>query len=319
MKKAVVLLAVVAMLALSVAPAMADWTWDDEGADHKWNTGENWYYVKAGGSDPGTEGDDGPPGSDASWDDVLLYEGDFVEIYANATCGDELYLYDNSTIDIYSGQLHPCGGAKIIVGYDNEDNWAEITQHGGTVADWSDHRISKLSLGHKGSKDAAHGRYTISGGSLYVWDDVWVGNPSGENSTPDDNFVGEFIVVGSGPEEIEVTDFFVDSSTATPSTLEFQFDGDDDPIQEIHVRDDVRLGGILKITDLGNTPEGTYTIIDYDGELIKETGFTVDIPNGWSIDYGTGSNSSVTVTVPEPATLVLLGLGGCLVLLRRKK
>ncbi|MHC4259911.1 MAG: PEP-CTERM sorting domain-containing protein [Planctomycetota bacterium] len=39
-------------------------------------------------------------------------------------------------------------------------------------------------------------------------------------------------------------------------------------------------------------------------------------PPGWSVDYGSGTNDRITA-VPEPSTLLLLGLGGLMV--RRKR
>jgi len=59
----------------------------------------------------------------------------------------------------------------------------------------------------------------------------------------------------------------------------------------------------------GSLAPGTYTIGSYGGTLSGQ--FTaLDIPTGDTINYGTGSNSSITLsTVPEPSTVVLLSAG----------
>jgi len=62
----------------------------------------------------------------------------------------------------------------------------------------------------------------------------------------------------------------------------------------------------------GSTPSGIYTIATYSGTLTG-TFDTVNLPSGYSLDYGSGSNSSITLTnVPEPASwsVLMSGLAG---------
>ncbi len=119
---------------------------------------------------------------------------------------------------------------------------------------------------------------------------------------------------------------FNPSYTGPPlrSKLEFQFDGDADPIQQIDVAGNLTLGGILKITDdTGPTPNGEYILIEYGGTLTQSPNLDEQLPAGWIVNYGVDTNldgkNEVTVTVPEPATLALLGLGGIGVLIRRRR
>ena len=312
MKKAVVLLAVAAVVVFPVAGAFAK-SWDGGGTDNYWNTAENW--------DP-----DGVP---TSSDSVSFSTDDVAELHGSAESSG-FRMYRNSTLDVYtgaayqqygSGEAHLCGGSGLPTG-----PWSVITQHGGTM-NFSWH----LRLGYHSISGTntiqSRGRYIISGGTLTVSRAITVGVAYG--SYPDDTCLGEFIVVGGDADRISASGLVVDDSTYDSddnpgysgpplrSKLEFQFDGDDDPIQQIDISGNVTLGGILKIT--GSAPAGTYTILTYGGDLTLSDNFDAQLPAGWSIDYGTGSNSAITVTVPEPATLVLLGLGGCLVLLRRKK
>ena len=59
----------------------------------------------------------------------------------------------------------------------------------------------------------------------------------------------------------------------------------------------------------GSLAPGTYTIATYGGTLNGTFG-TLNIPAGDTINYGTRSNSSITLSaVPEPSTFVLLGVG----------
>jgi autotransporter-associated beta strand protein len=69
-----------------------------------------------------------------------------------------------------------------------------------------------------------------------------------------------------------------------------------------------------------NLAKSPYTIATYGGSLTGTFGGGNNLPLGtkWTVDYGTGSNSAIKV-VPEPATLVLLGLGGIGLILSRKR
>jgi autotransporter-associated beta strand protein len=71
----------------------------------------------------------------------------------------------------------------------------------------------------------------------------------------------------------------------------------------------------------GSTPSGIYAIATYTGTL---TGIfdTVNLPSGYSLDYGSGANSSITLTnVPEPASwsVVMSGLAGVVGLRRFRR
>lgn len=63
----------------------------------------------------------------------------------------------------------------------------------------------------------------------------------------------------------------------------------------------------------GSLAPGTYIIASYGGALSGKF-TTLNIPTGDTINYGTGNDSSITLSaVPEPSTLVLLGIATCLV------
>ncbi len=73
----------------------------------------------------------------------------------------------------------------------------------------------------------------------------------------------------------------------------------------------------LAINSLDGTSSGIYTIATYSG---TESGTFANIPSNVVVNYGTGSNSAITITVtPEPASMAILGLGVFGLLNRRRR
>jgi fibronectin-binding autotransporter adhesin len=78
-------------------------------------------------------------------------------------------------------------------------------------------------------------------------------------------------------------------------------------------------GTALNINVIDSASGSTYTIATYDGTLTGTFAEVNSLPPGYSIDYGTGNDSAITLVVPEPTTLSVLGGVSTLLVLRRRK
>lgn len=85
---------------------------------------------------------------------------------------------------------------------------------------------------------------------------------------------------------------------------------------QISVGGNFTLDGVLNVTSLTGFGEGTYTLFDYSGTLTNNGMTLNNLPGGfnYALDFSTANQVNLIVTVPEPATMVLLLMGGCLML-----
>jgi autotransporter-associated beta strand protein len=80
-------------------------------------------------------------------------------------------------------------------------------------------------------------------------------------------------------------------------------------ITSLSIAGNLILNGDPTLNVSGSLAPGTYTIASYGGTL-SGGDFTLNIPAGDTINYGTGSDSAITLSVtPEPSTLALLAAG----------
>ena len=80
-------------------------------------------------------------------------------------------------------------------------------------------------------------------------------------------------------------------------------------ITSMSIIGNLNLNGDPTLDFTGYLAPGTYTIASYGGTLSGQFA-TLNIPAGDTINYGTGSDSSIALSVvPEPSTLALLVAG----------
>lgn len=91
--------------------------------------------------------------------------------------------------------------------------------------------------------------------------------------------------------------------------------------------DQLRVGGNLDLQStldrltISGTADGvtSYVIATYGGALNGTFASITNMPANYTIDYGTGFNSQITLAVPEPGSMALLGLCAAAVLMRRRR
>jgi hypothetical protein len=81
---------------------------------------------------------------------------------------------------------------------------------------------------------------------------------------------------------------------------------------------DLGTGSTLNVNVLDSTSGLPYTIATYSGTLAG-TFASLNLPAGYSVDYGTGSNSEITLIVPEPGSVAMLCVVGIGLMHRRRR
>ncbi len=312
-------------------------------ATNSWNAATGYWNVNQspGGLAPGTALPDATIWSSmvvpADTEQVKITGGKTCDLDGNAgtfntnkvtvgTSGTMAYL------NVKSGGLLT-SVVEIQVG-DASGKTGTVTQTGGTITlSGTSSKDSKLEVGYKGGP----GYYTISGGSIVsnVYSQLLVG-PSGGSGG-----IGTFTVDGTGG-SISVSKLYVGVGPATGGTwytgtgiVAFQIGaGGVSPITVNNAYLDMAgelstaklvlsllaapPAGPIKLID--GTVTGTFdTFTDSLGSHAATEGALV------TLQYGAGTylyNLTYTgsvVLIPEPATLVLLGIGGLIAARRRKK
>jgi len=292
MKKAGVLLAVLAVMILSV-PAFGDiiCVWNDV-LDGSWHDPGNWTDWSQTHQCPNA-----PPDTP---DEMAAFTGNNVELarISQSIETNQWRQYNpNSTVimEVGSYTVTPSSGIYIS---------GTFIQHGGTFIPHGHPNISGHYIIDGGSINADWGHYPIISGKFTVMgtSDIDQIRFGGFNLTAD----GIFEVVLDSSGDVETVVAWQGNKTSTLSGV-------------LSVNDDAaEAAGNLK-------PGDRITVLDATANMwLDYRDLTLDNPN-WKFvgkdthDHGNEPGSIVIEYVPEPVTLVLLGLGGCLVLLRRRK
>ncbi len=238
--------------------------------------------------------------------------------------GQRMRVYEGATLIIEDGaEFLGAGWMRVGAG-----NPGYVQQTGGLVRLAEGKDTSKLQIGDSGGSEGS--TYTISGGTITYLDgdgELTLGYRGGE---------GTLTVVGTGP-TIAMNDLYVGgkAGNAASGILEFQIGADGvSPIglagtayldpegdnstaalvlslidappaeQDILLIDVAAVEGVFDMVNGVAAPEGASVVLSY-GET--DYLYTLTYANGVALEW-----------VPEPATVVLLGLGS-LIAIRRKK
>jgi hypothetical protein len=280
----------VAVLAMS-APALAGTYWTNALGDNNYNDSGNW--------------DAGVPGVSEAWGFINMSSLTDIALISTGTSGaNRLFVGGTGTAGTYGGHAKMQTGTytwsvsgSLYVGEKNNNGDATFVQEGGTLSLNDD-----LNIGY--GDTTSYGKSTFKGGSLTTIDDIKVGGYG----------IGIFEVIGGGG-SISVGDDFhlFDNGLGAAANPELRATINGTGITMIAVGDNANLNGDLIVTGGGAAP-GTYTLMTYASH--SGSFGAVTLPSGWTHNVGA---TEVTVTVPEPATMCLLGIGGIGVLIRRKR
>ena len=156
------------------------------------------------------------------------------------------------------------------------------------------------------------GRTTITLGTLIV--DGWLTRSAvsvNGGTLAGTGYLGSVSVSASGhlaPGDLN-TGALILAGSADFEGGELDIAGTGSSITSLSIAGNLSLNNDPTLNFSGSLTPGTYTIASYGGTL-NGTFATLNIPAGDTINYGTGSNSSITISaVPEPSSVALLAAG----------
>jgi len=213
-------------------------------------------------------------------------------------------------VDMSDGTINVSGNLNIGA---QADSTGTLTMSGGTINVGQEMRV--------GSRDA-NGFVTMSGGTINVANDLLVGRTftPGDLNLPAIPGTGS-LTMTSGLLAVADTNTIYIGTEGSTGIISLSGDavleGGDLVIGAPGSGGTLDMCGAATLILAGNDLMEVVTFIN--SGLITVCGYVVtDEWPGWVMDFNIRNAGMTTVTVPEPATIALLGLGG-LVMLRRKR
>lgn len=311
-------------LAIPVTPApAATYVWTNNGGDNAFTNTANWY-------EDGTVNN--PPGAFTTDDNLLVElagadrailnaasDGRWLRAGWNAGAQGEIDVVDgavaNMSNSIYlgfdataAGTLTISGGSLVTSGYITLANngQATMTMTGGTF------QADRMTLG---SAASGSGVLNISGDSSFTLDNYLQSN-------------GGSMTIGlSGSDAtVQINNNLFAKDISVSNQFNFLLDGANGVGTGIQVTNAIELaaGTQVDVSFLGPVVDGTYTLMTAGGAFTDNTGGNLLSPTslaaGWTYQIvATGAGNELQVTVPEPASVALLSVGGAMMLNRRRR
>lgn len=217
------------------------------------------------------------------------------------------YVGSYATLSMTGGSL-TTGDFMKLGGYAGSETASSgtVTQSVGSVSVGTD-----LHIGYWGGTSTNVGQYTISSGSLSVSDYTLIGADTARNGTLTVSGTTSSISLGSlymnGTMEFILNDTTTGVTKVVGTTL-----NQNNTIQ--------KLTGMISVNDLDrtNTLGDKIDILQLTNETtIDYSSLSIDNSN-WELTSD-GNTLQIEYVVPEPATMMLLGIGGIGVLIRRRR
>ncbi|MCK4624411.1 MAG: PEP-CTERM sorting domain-containing protein [Phycisphaerae bacterium] len=350
MRNVTIVLAVAAVLALSgSAWSASTYTWDNDGGagDGKWVTPDNWNLTAGLGNPDGLPHYKYPVPSGTFVNDPAIIASGYTVTFGGTDWGDCGGLSLSGTINQTGGTGKSMNGSVNVGGIYNQSGGTYIGA--GTFYIRGTYNLSDTGyINTGGSKQGVYGTLNQTGGTSEAgYTFLWTGSPTYKISggkhivkSPISTWAmymkdtSTYHVVGGGPEEITLkgglTMYAGSAVKAEIDAVGFEtinivksaawkdsaptvgdgsvtFESAGDPLKH----------ATIEVIDSG-AADSTYTIMTWTGSVTGTPVVTLpDASWSWN-DSSFASDGAIIVTVPEPVTMVLLGIGGLGVLLRRK-